>query len=426
MTAVSLAGIGGYVPSRVVTNSELCHRLAVDEEWIRSRTGVIRRHIAGAGLATSDLAVAAGRRALRSAGITAVDAVLLATSTPDRLCPSTAPEVAYRLGLSPVAACDVAAVCAGFVYAMAIGRGLIASGVARRVLAIGADTYSMFTDPAEPAVAVIFGDGAGAAVLRASTAGDPGMIHAIDLGSDGAGSELAVIAAGGARERARGRPAVPADQFLALRGREIFRHAVLRMDESTRTVLSRAGWTVPQLGLLVAHQANQRIVQALARRLALPLARCACNIDQVGNTAAASIPLALVDAARSGQLSAGDKVVLTAFGGGLSWGSVALTWPALPSPPPASDDEPARPPLDTERTRHDGLSISGCPARLARLLRERKRARYRRSPVTVRGMAGPEKAERRMALRARSGDRATAVGGPSRRCRSPGTRYHFR
>lgn len=325
-SAAVLDGLGAWVPPRVVPNSELARTLDTSDEWITTRTGVRTRHIADEDMATSDLAVAAGANALKSAGVSTVDAVVLATTTPDHPCPATAPTVSARLGLGTIPAFDVSAVCSGFLYGLMTGTGMIASGQAASVLLIGADTYSRILDPADRTTRVIFGDGAGAVVLRAGDPGEPGAIGPIDLGSDGDNSHLIAIEAGGSRRPAsRG-----GDPYFRMRGKEVFRHAVERMTQSARTVLRRADWPGGLPDLLVAHQANVRIVHAVADQLGLPRERCAIHLDRVGNTAAASLPLALADAVRTGRLTAGARVLLASFGGGLTWGACAVRWPDLP------------------------------------------------------------------------------------------------
>jgi 3-oxoacyl-[acyl-carrier-protein] synthase III len=325
--AAVLAGLGAWLPPRVVTNDELPAALDTSDTWIRSRTGIAQRHFAQPGMATSDLAVEAGARALKSSGESSVDAVLIATTTPDRPCPATAPEVASRLGLLGVAAFDVAAVCTGFIYALASATGLIAASVAERVLVIGAETYSSILNPLDRGTAMIFGDGAGAVVLRAGDPAEPGALGPFDLGSDGEGSDLITVPAGGSRQRLSGAPEVPDDRYFTMAGREVFLQAVLRMADSSLAVLERAGWQVADVDRLVSHQANARIMNQLADRLGIERTRVVSNIDRVGNTAAASIPLALAAGVADGAVRPGDRVLLTAFGGGLTWGSTVLTWP---------------------------------------------------------------------------------------------------
>ncbi|WP_416483684.1 beta-ketoacyl-ACP synthase 3 [Streptomyces sp. CL12] len=294
--AAVLCGLAGWVPPREVTNEELAERLDTDDTWIRTRTGIRRRHIAEPGQATSDLAVEAGRRALRSAGTGTAGTVIVATTTPDLPCPATAPLVATGLGLAGAAAFDVGAVCTGFVYGLATAAGLIAAGVAERVLLIGADTYSTIVDPLDRANAIIFGDGAGAVVLRAGDPDEPGAVGHFDLGSDAAHEDLITVAAGGSRRRATGGQPADAERHFAMRGKEVYRHAVTRTAASARTVLSGAGWTIGDLDHFVPHQVNLRILHSVAADLGLSRDRCVTNVDARGNTAAASIPLAPADA----------------------------------------------------------------------------------------------------------------------------------
>lgn len=324
-----VAGVGAYVPPDLVTNGDLVTRLDTSDEWIRTRTGIATRHMVAPGTATSDLAVEAGRRALKSADDSQVDAVVLATTTPDHLCPATAPAVAARLGLGGVAAFDVSAVCTGFLYGLATAAGLIASGMAERVLLIAADAFTTIIDPADRSTAVIFADGAGAVVLRAGTADEPGAIGPIVLGSDGDNAELITVPGGGSRHRSDRRAAQPGDEYFQMAGRATYRHAVERMTEASRQAVGTAGWEIGQLDRFAAHQANARILQAVAERLDIPVERRLSNIERVGNTGAASIPLLLAQAAERGELRPGHRVLLTAFGGGLAWGATTVTWPDL-------------------------------------------------------------------------------------------------
>lgn len=327
--AAVLCGLGTWLPPHAVTNDDLAQELDTSDEWIRSRTGIGTRHVADPSTATSDLAVEAGRRALKSAGREAVDAVVLATTTPDHPCPATAPLVAAQLGLGTVAAFDVGAVCTGFLYALAAGAGLIAAGTADSVLVIGADMYSGILDPADRSTRAIFGDGAGAVVLRSGDVDEPGALGTPVLGSDGTGSDLIIVRAGGSREPLRTLAAGHGDPYFRMAGKAVFRNAVERMADASLTAARRAGWEVDDIDRLVAHQANLRILHAVAGRMRLPRHRFPVHLDQVGNTAAASIPLALSHAVATGQLAPGHRTVLTAFGGGLTWGACAVRWPAV-------------------------------------------------------------------------------------------------
>ncbi|MFD5512658.1 beta-ketoacyl-ACP synthase III [Streptomyces sp. NPDC127051] len=332
-TAV-LTGLGTFVPPRVVTNEELSRTMDTSDEWIRTRTGITQRHWADPGTATGDLAVAAGERALKSAGSGDVDLVVLATTTPDHPCPATAPEVASRLGLEGVPAYDVAAVCSGFVYGLASAAGAIAAGIAERVLVIGAETYSTILNPQDRTTSVIFGDGAGAVVLRAGDPTEPGALLGYDLGSDGSLKDLIIVPGGGSRQRsaaaaADGPEPDPADAYFTMQGKSVFRHAVTRMAASSQTMLDRAGWAGDSVDWFVGHQANVRILHAVADQLGMARERTVVNLDRVGNTSAASIPLALADAVAGGQVTPGDRVLMSAFGGGVTWGSTALVWPDI-------------------------------------------------------------------------------------------------
>ncbi|HTJ68936.1 MAG TPA: beta-ketoacyl-ACP synthase III [Actinospica sp.] len=328
MSAYAVAvGLGSSLPPETVTNHDLSEQLDTSDEWIRTRTGIAARRRADQCTTTADLAVAAGRAALVSAD-DSPDLVVLATTTPDRRCPATAPEVAHRLGLGHVPAFDLSAVCSGFVYATGMADAVIRSGLYRSVLVIGAETYSRIIDPEDRDTAVIFGDGAGAVLYRRGDADEPGAVHGVELGSDGSGADLVAIAAGGSR-LPNVFPDMPRDlRFFRMTGREVFRLAIRRMTASAEALLAQVGWPAAELDGFIGHQANQRILDAVANRLGIPAERRFGNIGTVGNTAAASIPLALADAAASQAAQPGGRTLLTAFGGGLTWGSIALTWPA--------------------------------------------------------------------------------------------------
>jgi 3-oxoacyl-[acyl-carrier-protein] synthase-3 len=326
-TAAVIDGVGGWLPPNVVTNDDLAAYLDTSDTWIRERTGIHERRRVTPGMATGDMATEAGSLALKASGESVVDMVVLATTTPDRRCPATAPEVASRLGLTGVAAVDVSAVCTGFMYGLATAAGMIASGTAERVLLIGSESFSTILDPTDRVTAAIFGDGAGAVVLRKGDADEPGAIGPIVLGSDGEQSDLIMIPAGGARQLSSGEPADPKDLFFTMNGTDTYRNAVERTTEVTREALGRRGWQVEDVDRFAAHQANMRIIRSVAERLGVPEERCLANIAKVGNTAAASVPLLLADSAASGALAPGHRTVLTAFGGGLTWGACTIVWP---------------------------------------------------------------------------------------------------
>ena len=329
--AAVICGVGAWLPPQVVSNHDLAARLDTSDQWIRERTGIAARRRVGPGVATGDLAVAAGELALKSSGCGAVDMVVLGTTTPDHPCPATAPEVASRLGLTGVGAFDVSAVCSSFLYGLATATGLIAAGIAERVLLIGAETFSSILDPDDRTTAAIFGDGAGAVVLRAGAPTEPGAIGPVLLGSDGTQRDLIKVPAGGSRDRGRAGSdarAALADHYFRMRGGETYRHAVERTTEVSRAALDRAGWSVDSVDRFAAHQANARIVNAVSERLGIAEGpRRLSNITRIGNTAAASLPLLLADSAARGTLRPGDRTLLAAFGGGATWGAATVVWP---------------------------------------------------------------------------------------------------
>ncbi|GAA3031845.1 beta-ketoacyl-ACP synthase III [Actinokineospora globicatena] len=333
---VTVLGIGGYVPGVRVTNADLERHLDTTDEWITQRTGVRVRYRCAPGEATSDLAVEAGRRALRHAGRTAVDVVVVATTTPDHPIPGTAPAVAKRLGLGTVAAFDVQAVCSGFLYAAAVATSFVESGSATAVLVIGADAFSSVLDPTDRTTAVIFGDGAGAAVIGRGTAADGPGWGAFHLGSDGDAADLITVPGGGSRARS-----LPGQEFgahLRMAGGTVFQAAVDAMASSCRSAMHSAGWYAHEVDHVVGHQANIRILRSVAHVLEVPESRVVVHLDRVGNTSAASIPLALT--AASARLRPGDKILFTAFGGGTTWGAATLVWPSrLPATTVLGDND---------------------------------------------------------------------------------------
>lgn len=333
--AAVITGLGGWVPPNAVTNDDLCATLDSTHEWIATRTGIHERRMVTDGLSTRDLAVEAGARALKSAGESVVGAVVVATTSADRLCPAVAPEVASLLGLRDVPAFDLTSACSGFVYGLATAAGLIDAGIADSVLFIGAEAFSTLVNPADRTTAPIFGDGAGAVVLRRGAAHEPGAVGPFDLGSDGSLADLLAIPGGGSRQRSAsaglGHGLLPTeDWYLRMAGRPLYTQAVERMSASARALLDRVGWSADDVDWFIGHQANARIVRAVAEELKFPAERVALNIDRLGNTLAASIPLLLNDAAECGDLKPGDRTLLSAFGAGLSWGSTVLIWPDIP------------------------------------------------------------------------------------------------
>ncbi|GAA3004626.1 beta-ketoacyl-ACP synthase III [Kitasatospora albolonga] len=369
-TAV-IAAVGTALPPRVVTNGQVIARGGLDstDAWITSRTGIHRRRLAGPGTSTGDLATAAARAALDAAADRAPvgtasgratlgagpvpstapgpDLLLLATTTPDRPCPATAPEVAHRLGLGPVPAFDLAAVCSGFLYALTVANALVSSGGCRTPLVVAAEKYSAIVDPFDRDTAPLFGDGAAAVLLRPGTPDEPGAVLASDWGSDGGGSGLITVEAGGTRLPAADR--LPREQrHFRMSGRQVYAHAVRRMASSSAAALTATGWRASDVRAFIGHQANQRILDAVADRVGIAPAHRFGNIGELGNTAGASIPLALADALARGRCAPGAPTLLTAFGGGLTWASVTLRWPDAPvravePPDPAPSDRLAPP-----------------------------------------------------------------------------------
>ncbi|MDX3310850.1 ketoacyl-ACP synthase III [Streptomyces sp. ME08-AFT2] len=319
--AAVVAGLGTCLPTEEFDNAWLAARLDTSAEWIRTRTGIAARRRAAPDVSMRDLACEAGANALRSAGLRDVGGLILATTTPDRPCPAAAPEIARRLGLGPVPAFDLSAVCTGFLYAVTTAASMITAGIVDSVLVVAAETYTRVVDPSDRSTAVIFGDGAGAVVLRRGSSQERGALLAFDLGSDGSGKDLIHIP--GPREQSDG------PRWFSMAGRKVYLRAVEQMTASALRVMKDCAWSPSGVDVLVPHQANARIIQAMAERLGVPPERAVCALGRVGNTAAASIPLALAEALRTHQLQEGARTVLTAFGGGLTWASTALTWPRL-------------------------------------------------------------------------------------------------
>ena len=315
-------GVGHYLPDRVVPNSEFETLLDTSDDWIRSRSGIERRHFAAEGQTTSDLAARAARAALADAGMAAdeIDAIIVATSTADLTFPSAATMVQAALGMTRGFAFDVQAVCAGFVYALANAHALIVSGQAQRILVIGAETFSRLMDWTDRSTCVLFGDGAGALILEAAkgdgTSADRGIL-ATDLHSDGRFKDLLYVD-GGVSTHSTG--------MLRMQGKEVFRHAVEKLAQTAHTALEKAGLTAEDVDWIVPHQANLRIITATAQRMQVPMERVVMTVQDHGNTSAASIPLALSVGRQRGQIKEGDLIVTEAIGGGLAWGSVVLRW----------------------------------------------------------------------------------------------------
>jgi 3-oxoacyl-[acyl-carrier-protein] synthase III len=322
-----IVGTGSYVPEKILTNADFERMVETSDEWITSRTGIKERHMSAPEQATSDLAVEAATRALDAAGVAAADVDLLvcATVTPDTMFPSAACAVQERLGARSAAALDISAGCSGFVYGVHLLRNLLATGAARRVLLVGAETLTKITNYEDRSTCVLFGDGAGAVVMVPEPDRRRGVL-ASRIGSDGSVRDMLYQPAGGSRIPAT-RESVDAKlHTIHMRGNEVFKVAVRGMEEVTRGVMEDAGITAADIDLLIPHQANLRMIQALGGRLEVPDERVYVNIHKYGNTSSASVPIALDEVVRAGRLSEGDDVVMVAFGAGLTWGALALRW----------------------------------------------------------------------------------------------------
>jgi 3-oxoacyl-[acyl-carrier-protein] synthase III len=304
-----IIGLGKYVPETVVTNFDLEKRMDTSDEWIRTRTGIEERRIAGASINTSDMAYQAALQALETAGVAAeeIDMILVATVTPDRPFPSVACMLQEKLGAKKAAAMDVSAACAGFMYGIITGKQFIETGVYKHVLVVGVEKLSKIVDWEDRNTAVLFGDGAGAVVLG-PVSGDRGILS-FELGADGTGGKH-----------------LYQEENIIMNGREVFKFAVRQMGESSLNVVKKAGLTKEDVDYLVPHQANIRIIEAARQRLELPVEKVSYTINKYGNTSAASIPISIVDDIAAGKIKDDDIVVMVGFGGGLTWGAIAIRW----------------------------------------------------------------------------------------------------
>jgi 3-oxoacyl-[acyl-carrier-protein] synthase-3 len=335
MSPAHIVGWGSYIPERVLTNDDLSRMVDTSDEWILTRTGISERHIAGDGETTSSMATEAAWAALEAAGLSPaqLDLIIVATATPDYAFPATACLVQDALGANNAAAFDLSAGCTGFIYALAVAADMIAAkdgpGKTAAALVIGSETLSRITDWTDRATCVLFGDGAGAVLLRADDT--QGGVLSTVLGSDGSGGDLLYLPAGGSAEPSSHRTVSERLHYLKMRGREVFRFAVRAMPHATRRALEEAGLDAADLDLLVPHQANRRILEAAGKALDLSPDRIYSNVDRYGNTSAASIPIALCEAVEAGLIQRDDVVVCVGFGAGLTWGATALRW-SVPLP----------------------------------------------------------------------------------------------
>lgn len=323
---VGIIGMGTYVPEKIVTNKDLESIVETSDEWIVSRTGIKERRIVTSDLATSDLASRAAKKALEDAGVAAeeIDLIIVATATPDMFFPSTACLVQANIKAINAAAFDLVAGCSGFVYGLVTGSQFIKAGLYKKVLVIGAETLSKILDWTDRNTCVLFGDGAGAAVLAETETGYG--ILGTQLGADGSGGDLLKLPAGGSRNPVTEETVSQRMHFVHMNGNEVFKFAVKVMGEAAMKALENAGLSASDVDCLIPHQANIRIIQSAAKRLKLPMDKVMVNVDKYGNTSAASIPIALEEAVHGGKVKRGDNIVLVGFGAGLTWASAVIKW----------------------------------------------------------------------------------------------------
>ncbi|MEM7670628.1 MAG: beta-ketoacyl-ACP synthase III [Pseudomonadota bacterium] len=323
VTRAQAIGCGHYLPARIITNDELSERIETSDDWIRTRSGIRQRHVAADDEKTSDLAINAARAALENAGIEAstLDALVIATTTPDQTFPSTATRVQHAIGMTTGFAFDIQAVCAGFMYALANANGLILSGMARRVMVIGAETFSRILDWEDRSTCVLFGDGAGAVILDAIDGdggpGDRGILGTC-LHSNGSFNEILYVDGGPSETQTTG--------FVQMEGKEVFKHAVQKLAAVAEEVIEKVGVSGDDIDWMVPHQANLRIIEGTAKRAGLDMEKVVVTVQDHGNTSAASIPLALSIAVRDGRIQPGHLILMEGIGGGLAWGSALLRW----------------------------------------------------------------------------------------------------
>jgi 3-oxoacyl-[acyl-carrier-protein] synthase III len=322
-----VASVGVAVPPRVVNNHDLSQVLDTSDQWIVERTGIRERHIAGPEQTVAMLSQEAAEQAMAAAGVTAaqLDSIVCATVSPDRLLPSLACDLQALIGAENAAAFDIGAACPGYIYALTVAEGLIASGQSETVLVVGAEKLSTITDFQDRSTAILFGDGAGASVVRRSSAPGRGILSTF-IKSDGRLAPLLYRPGGGSADPISEKVVCERSHFMKMAGREVFKAAVLAMANACDEVLTRAGITADQVDLLIPHQANLRIIEATAKHAGLPMSKVMVNVDRYGNTSSASIPLALGQAVAEGRVGPGSVLLLVAFGAGFTWGSAVIRW----------------------------------------------------------------------------------------------------
>ena len=366
--SVRITGWGSYVPERVLSNKDLERIVDTSDEWIRTRTGISERRVAAPHETTATLGAIAAKRAVATAGLEAddIDIIVVATLTPDYPMPSTAALLKEAIGNSTAAAFDIAAACSGFVFAYATADAYVRSGMARHVLVVGAELLTRFLDYEDRGTCILFGDGAGAVVLSASDQEGGGMAG-LELTTDPDGAYMIWLPSGGSRSPSSSETAKRGEHFIRMEGRETYRYATRTLAATAEAAIEKAGWTAEDIDLIIPHQANVRIIEAVAKGLKLPMDKMFVNIDRYGNTSAASVGIALDEAVREGRVQPGDKLVFVAFGAGFTSGAVALTWTADPAD---AERGASVEPVASVRAPLDWASVDPISPRLAAVLND--------------------------------------------------------
>jgi 3-oxoacyl-[acyl-carrier-protein] synthase-3 len=364
--SVRVSGWGSYVPERVLSNADLERLVDTSDEWIRTRTGISERRVAAPHETTATLAAIAAKRAIATAGLEPdeIDVIVVATLTPDYPMPSTAALVKEAIGNSTAAAFDIGAACSGFVFGYATADSYVRSGMARHVLVVGAELLTRFLDFDDRSTCILFGDGAGAVVLSASDEAGGGLAG-LELTTDPDGAYMIWLPSGGSKSPPSSETAKRGEHFIRMEGRETYRYATRTLAASALTAIEKAGWSPEDVDLFIPHQANVRIIEAVAKGLGLPLDRFFVNIHKYGNTSAASVGIALDEAVAEGRVKRGDKLVFVAFGAGFTSGAIALEWTADPT---AAERAAAVEPVASVRAPLDWASVDPIPPRLAAVL----------------------------------------------------------
>ena len=364
--SVRITGWGMYAPERRLTNADLERVVDTSDEWIVSRTGIRERRVAAAHETTATLSAIAAKRAIAVAGLSPddIDVILVATLTPDYWMPSTGALVKEAIGNTRAAAMDVMAACSGFVYAYSVADAYVRSGAFKHALVVGAETLSRFLDFSDRGTCILFGDGAGAVVLSASDE-DGGGLQGLEMTTDPDGAYMIWLPSGGSRSPATGQTLARGEHYVRMEGRETYRYATKTMATTALKAIERAGWQPDEIDLFIPHQANVRIIESVAKGLGLPMEKMFINLDRYGNTSAASVPIALAEAVDSGRIKIGDKVVLVAFGAGLTSGGIALEWTADPMLGKRAESVE---PVATVREPVDWSSVDPIPERLRQVL----------------------------------------------------------